>query len=116
MDQEQELDLVVFTDDEGNEVTMEVLDYFFYEGNEYALLTEYDEEAECEHEGCDHESCDCCGHHDQDAYIMQVVPVGDDQEEFVPVDETLMDRLVEFVQNELYSDEDMDEEDPEEEE
>ena len=37
---EDELDLVVFEDDEGNELTMEVLDYFFYEGQEYALLAE----------------------------------------------------------------------------
>lgn len=108
---EQELDLVVFTDDEGNEKTMEVLDYFFYEGKEYALLTEYDEEAECEQ--CGEEGCDCeC--EDQDAYIMEVVPVGDDQEEFVPVEEALMDRLIEFVQNELYADEEDDEDGGEE--
>ena len=37
---DDERDLVVFEDDAGNEITMEVLDYFFYEGNEYALLTE----------------------------------------------------------------------------
>ena len=37
---ENELDLVVFEDDNGNELTMEVLDYLFYEGKEYALLAE----------------------------------------------------------------------------
>ena len=37
---DNELDLVVFEDDDGNELTMEVLDYLFYEGKEYALLTE----------------------------------------------------------------------------
>ena len=29
--------IVVFEDDEGNEITMEVLDYFFYEGRENTL-------------------------------------------------------------------------------
>ena len=41
-----ELDIVVFEDDDGNELTMEVLDYLFYEGKEYALLTEYVEDAD----------------------------------------------------------------------
>ena len=40
---EEELDLVTFTDEDGNEFTMEVLDYFFYEGKEYALLAEVEE-------------------------------------------------------------------------
>ena len=43
---DDERDLVVFEDDAGNELTMEVLDYFFYEGNEYALLTEASEACE----------------------------------------------------------------------
>ena len=37
---EDERDIVVFEDDAGNELTMEVLDYLAYEGKEYALLTE----------------------------------------------------------------------------
>ena len=37
---EEERDLVVFEDDQGNELTMEVLDYLLYEGKEYALLAE----------------------------------------------------------------------------
>ena len=89
---DEELDLVVFEDDEGNEITMEVLDYFFYEGKEYALLAEVDEDGEC---GCD----ECDEEHQRDAYIMEVVDVGDDQEEFVPVAEELADKLVEIVQN-----------------
>ena len=100
---EQEQDLIVIVDDEGGEVTMEVLDYFFYEGQEYAVMIEYSEHPD----GCD------CGHdHDgdddeqQEAYIMRVVPVGEDQEEFVPVEEELLDKLIDFVQNELYEDDD----------
>ena len=106
---EEERDLVVFSDDEGNEKTMEVLDYFFYEGQEYAVLTEADE---CD---CDDEACECG--EETDAYIMKVVPSGEDEEEFLPVEDELMDRLIEFVQNELYSDEDdEDEEEAEEDE
>ena len=35
---------------------MEVLDYFFYEGNEYALLTEASEACE----GCEDGECEGC--------------------------------------------------------
>ena len=100
---DEELDLVVFEDDEGNEITMEVLDYFFYEGKEYALLAEVDEEVECGCEECDEE-------HQRYANIMEVVDVGDDQEEFVPVAEELADKLVEIVQNGLFEDDEDDEE------
>lgn len=103
---DENMDLVVFIGEDGNEKTMEVLDYFFYEGQEYAVLTEYDESEE-EHvhtEECDHA-------HDVDAFIMKVVPVEDDQEEFLAIeDEALMDKLIEFVQNELYDGEEEDEE------
>ena len=107
---EQKQDLVVIMDDEGNELTMEVLDYFFYEGQEYAVMVEYNEEGcTCDHED---EACDCC--EQQEAYIMRVVPVGDDQEEFVPVEEDLLEKLIDFVQNDLYEDEDDEDEDLEE--
>jgi hypothetical protein len=99
---EEERDLVVFSDDEGNEKTMEVLDYFFYEGQEYAVLTEADE---CDSCG---EECECG--EEADAYIMKVVPSGEDEEEFLPVEDELMDRLIEFVQNELYADDEDEEE------
>ena len=111
MDQNQ--DVVVFVDEAGDEKTMEVLDYFFYEGNEYAVLTEYIEQGDADHvhgEDCDHE------HEEQDAYIMKVVPVGEDQEEFVPVEDDLMDKLIDFVQNELYAGEDDDEDEDEDDE
>lgn len=112
MDEHQ--DLVVFVDDAGDEKTMEVLDYFFYEGKEYAILTEYEE---CE--GCDHEHGEACDHEhgELDAFIMQVLPVGEDEEEFVPVEDALMDKLIEFVQNELYAgDEDDEDEESEDDE
>lgn len=101
---EDELDLVVFEDDEGNELTMEVLDYFFYEGQEYALLSEVQEESD--------ESGDESG---REVIVMQVVPVGDDEEEFIPVDDELSEKLLEMVESGLY-DEDEEFDDDEEEE
>ena len=101
-------DYDLFSDEDGNEFTMEVLDYFFYEGKEYALLAEVEDDCECD--ACDHDDdCDC-GCEEREAYIMEVVPVGDDEEEFVPVDEELAERLIEMVENQLYDDEDEDDE------
>lgn len=110
---ENELDLVVFTDDEGNEQTLEVRDYFFYNGQEYAVLADY-----CEEDDCDCECEGCCDHdHEEGLYIMKVVPVGDDEEEFQPVEESLMDELIEVVQTRFEAMEDeefADAEDPDE--
>ena len=38
--EELEKDLVVFTDEEGNEVELEVVDYFDYDGDEYAVMVD----------------------------------------------------------------------------
>ena len=55
--EEMERDFVTFTDDDGNDFELDVIDYFEYEGQEYAVLMDLSEE--CEH-GED-EECDC-GH------------------------------------------------------
>ena len=88
-----EKDLVVFEDDKGNEFTLEVLDYMFYEGKEYAVLAEMNENNDGQRE----------------AYVMEVVPVDDDMEEFVPVDEALAEKLIDIIENSDY-DEDFDDE------
>ena len=99
---DEERDLVVFEDDAGNEITMEVLDYLCYEGKEYALLTEYveDEEAPDEEDTIE-------------VMIMEVVPVGDDQEEFLPIDDDLADKIMTIFNSnemdELYEDDEDDE-------
>lgn len=101
---DEERDLVVFEDDAGNEITMEVIDYLCYEGKEYALLTEYIEEEE---EGDTDE--------DEmiDVMIMEVVPVGEDQEEFLPIDDDLADKIMAIFDSEevdeLYEDDEDDE-------
>ena len=92
---DEERDLVVFEDDAGNELTMEVLDYLAYEGKEYALLTEYVEDDEDD------------GDEDEpiEVFIMEVRPVGEDQEEFVPVDEDLAEKLIKIFESNDFEDE-----------
>lgn len=80
---DEERDLVVFEDDAGNELTMEVLDYLCYEGREYALLTEFNEDEEEADEADEIE-----------VMVMEVRPVGDDQEEFVAIDDDLADKIM----------------------
>ena len=92
-----EKDLVVFEDDNGNEFSMEVLDYLFYEGKEYAVLAEMNENEDGQRE----------------AYVMEVVPVGEDMEEFVPVDEALAEKLIDIIENSDYDEEFYDEFDEE---
>ena len=93
----EELDLVVFKDDDDNEITMDVLDYFFYEGEEYAMLTEYDPDSACS--ACEAENCEGCDKEEDkvDVTFMKVVPVGDDEEEFLPIDEKLANILLNMV-------------------
>ena len=94
---EEERDLVVFEDDAGNELTMEVLDYLAYEGKEYALLTEYVEDDDDEDEEGEIEVA-----------IMEVVPVGEDQEEFLPIDDELAEQIMAVYESddfdEIYED------------
>ena len=77
---EDERDLVTFTDEEGNEFDLEVIDYFDHNGKEYAVLVDADlpEEPEEDFEVC----------------IMEIiVNEEEDLEEFVPVPDDLLDTL-----------------------
>jgi len=93
-----EKDILLFSDENGQVIEMEVLDYFIHDDQEYALLAPaIDEEHD---DAC---SCDCgCN----ELYIMKVV-VNGDTEEFVPVDEDKMEELIEAVEN-LYSEDEED--------
>ncbi|MDR2506336.1 MAG: DUF1292 domain-containing protein [Oscillospiraceae bacterium] len=115
LDQEQELlgedeqDIVDFYDDEGNLLQLEVMDYFFYNGDEFAVLIDADAECDCD----DHEDeCDC--EVEQDLYIMKVVnstnDEGEEMEEFLPVEDDLLEKLIPIVQQ-RYSDEGDDDDD-----
>ncbi len=84
---DEELDLVEMEDDEGGTVTLRVERYFFYNGDEYVLLND-------DIEGNKPEG-------DITRYVMKVVPLpeeGEDMEEFVPVEDELMERLVKAAQ------------------
>ena len=83
--EENERDFVTFTDEEGNEFELDVIDYFDYQDEEYALLIDLSENADCG-DGCE-----------QEVYIMKVV-VNGDTEEFVPADDDKMDALVEIAE------------------
>lgn len=84
---EEERDIVVFSDDEGNEFELDVIDYFEHEGQEYAVLMDLTAQED--------EDCDCQA--EQDVYIMKVV-VTDDIEEFLPADEDKMEELTAIVE------------------
>ena len=67
---EDERDIIVVEDENGEELSLEIIEYFLYDGVEYAVLVE---------EGANVEDDDV------DAYMMQVVQDGED-EIFTPVD------------------------------
>ncbi len=84
---DREPDLVELEDDEGGTVTLRVERYFFYNGDEYVLLTD---DLEGNRTG-----------DDVTRYVMKVQPLpeeGEDMEEFVPVEDELMDRLIKAAQ------------------
>jgi len=90
---EQERDLLVFTDDEGNDVEVEVLNYFYYNGEEYAVLAEAGQECNCPSP----EECTC---EPTEIFFMKVAAIEGDEEnvEFLPVeDEELADTLFEII-------------------
>lgn len=98
---DEERDLVVFEDDAGNELTMEVLDYLCYEGKEYALLTEFvEDEDEDEDEALD-------------VMVMEVRPVDDENEEFVSIDDDLAGQILSVYQSNEFEDTLEDDEDEE---
>jgi len=105
---EMDRDLVTFVNDEGEEMEMEILDYFTHKGLEYAILADM---CDCDDED-EAEECDCedCEGHAHALYIMKVVVDGDN-EEFLPVDPEMEDELLAVVE-ELFDemeDEDSDE-------
>ena len=106
---ETDLDLIEGVDEDGNKVLLEVVRYFYYNGDEYVVLGDAQPDSECDEEceHCDHD------HGDEeeeavDLYIMKVVESeedGEEMEEFVPVeDEDLLEKLVEIVQADFAND------------
>ncbi len=95
-DEMENVDLIEAVDEDGNTLLLEVIRYFFYNGEEYVILGDV-QEADSDHDHCD------CGHEDcqdevtMELYVMKVVPSeeDDESEEFVPVeDQDLLDQLI----------------------
>ena len=113
---DQEVDLIEGTDEDGNKVLLQVMEYFFYNGEEYVVLSDAEdpdeEESREENESQDEQDQD----DEINLYIMKVITStednGEEMEEFVPVDEDLMDKLIQVVQTN-FSDDDEDFEDAE---
>lgn len=113
--QQEDRDIVEFSDEDGNKLLLEVMDYFFYNGEEYAVLCDADEEAcDC---SCEDDACECDDECEHTVYIMKVVSTvsedGEEMEEFIPPDEALLDQLIEVVQTRFTEDDDVEEEEPE---
>ena len=90
-----EPDTIIFEDEDGTEYEFTVRDYFFYNGDEYALLTENGTEG-TEQEG--------------ECIVCKVVPVegedGEEDEEFQLVeDEELAQKLVDIANTHMSEDE-----------
>ena len=97
----EERDVVEFTDEQGNTLLLEVMDYFFYNGEEFAAL-------------CDAKENPSDDDPDDDpVYIMKINAFtdenGEEMEEFVPPDEALMEKLIQVVRTRFVEDEDADE-------
>ena len=99
---EEERDFVVFTDDDGNEFELDVIDYFDYKDEEYAILVDNQGCTECGC-GCDDECEDECEHeHELGIYVMKVIVNEEEEtEEFVPPADEDMDALAEIVEARL---------------
>jgi len=95
----EERDFVTFTDDNGEEFELDVVDYFEYEGEEYAVLMDLSEEREDEEDEYEHEY-EHEHEHTHDVYIMKIVVEGD-EENFVPADEDKFEVLSAIVEERL---------------
>ena len=93
---EMDDDLIVFETEDGDEITFVIEDYFFYNGDEYAVLTEYDTEKDIVL--------------DEGSIVCKIETVtgenGEEDEEFVPVeDDELAEKLIEIANAQLAEDE-----------
>ena len=104
--EEETIEVVTFTDDEGKEFDMEIVEEFEHNGRKFAVLAGIEEDEEgcsccdcgCDHDHDDDEECDC----ETNVYIMQVVVnEAEDTEEFVSPAEEDMDALIQIVQSRL---------------
>jgi hypothetical protein len=91
-------DLVVFETEDGEEMTFSIEDYFFYNGEEYALLADVDEESEEDEElGI---GCIIC------KVTTETDETGEEQDVFEPVeDDELAEKLFQIAMTKMNEDE-----------
>ena len=95
MSEREEMDIIELEGEDGAVLKLCVERYFFYNGDEYVLLS------------------DDCGQEDGEEishYVMKVQPLpadedGEEMEEFVPVDDDLMEQLIQVVEATFDADE-----------
>ena len=91
-----EEDIIDFEDEDGNVIPFAVIDYVFYNGDEYALLTEATEEEENAETG----ECIVC------RIVAETEEDGEESETFVPVeDESLAQKLVDIFNTKMAEEE-----------
>ena len=97
---DRENDILEFETDDGEQLRLTVLDDLFYEGRQYVILTDAADEDEAEKA------------EDVGIYVMEVRPVDEEEEEFLPVDDDLGQKILEVYQtSEVWEDEDEEYED-----
>ena len=90
-------DFVTFTDEDGNEFELDVIRYFDYKDNEYAILADCSGDCDCCDEECDEE--------EGGLYIMRIIVNEEENtEDFVPPEDEDMDALVELAEKVLSED------------
>ena len=90
-----EEDIIDFEDEDGNVIPFAVIDYVFYNGDEYALLTEATEEEDAETG-----ECIVC------RIVAETEEDGEESETFVPVeDESLAQKLVDIFNTKMAEEE-----------
>ena len=91
-----EPDTIIFEDEDGNEFEFEVRDYFFYNGDEYALLVEAGEEDD----DAERQECIVC------RIVAETEDDGEETESFELVeDESLGQKLVEIFNTKIADEE-----------
>lgn len=92
-----EEDIIVFEDEDGNEYEYTVVDYLFYNGEEYALLVETTDEEDNDE---DRQECIVC------RIVAETEDDGEETESFELVeDESLGQKLVEIFNTKIADEE-----------
>lgn len=91
---QEDSDFMVCVDESGEEFTVEIIQYVNENGQDYVVVAEVIDEDECDDEDCEDEDCDCL---ERPLHVMQVNPINDEEDEYLPVDEATEIRILEIL-------------------